>query len=770
MEGTSQKACAFLVVMERGTVLRTIDKTLDLLVPDQLKGSFVNDVVNDQISTAHPYGPIAIAEMAGSISLLHANPKIYYVPDDPGLGEFRTIFANKLCLLEERPSGKGWEHSDPFGNADDIVNTEKMLNEVFASTKNLVDQQTFLRVRLFDMLVNDWDRHEDQWVWAMKKMDKQRSYIPIARDRDQAFSKTDGIALYFLSRRWAFRPLESMDPTVKDVRGANFSARNLDQQFLNKLTKEDWKQSIHFIQENLTNSAIENAIQTMPAEVNKISGEYLTNRLIERRDNLSSYGIRYYSIMSKRVTINGSSENELFVVNLVDKNQVSVTGFRPGNDTFFHRTFYRQDTKEINIYGLDGDDQYLLKGSAKNRFIIRFLGGEGNNQYNAEEPKTHGKAARIYDSLHLNGFSRKTFRINRHWDSLYRYNRTSVKYDWSIPLIVPGYNPDDGFTIGLGLLYKNQIWGKTPFGWQQRLTVDYATGTSAVGFGYRGVFKQTLGKWDGDLDGFYKGPRYTFNYYGLGNETELNNQSRSFFRVKGNNFYLSPGISRTWNYSYFRFGLQYESVDILRAQNKFVTSPHSHIAPGTFSLKHFAGVNGEWNFFNAGNERYPTKGFRLSGAFSYLNNLRNTNSNLLRINGSATIYHTFFKRLTFSHRTGAATLFGDYEFYQANTLGSDQNLRGFWRARFAGRSSFYQNTELRYNVANLRGYYVRGKLGLFGFVDNGRVWIKNERSSEFHIGYGGGVFVMPYNLLALNIYYAKSNEASMVTVKAGFFF
>src|SRR6266487_207276 len=83
-------------------VLRTIDKSLDVLVPDGLKGTFINDLVNDQISTAHPYGTIAIAEMAGSISLLHTNPKIYYVPDDPALGEFRTVFANKLCLLEER--------------------------------------------------------------------------------------------------------------------------------------------------------------------------------------------------------------------------------------------------------------------------------------------------------------------------------------------------------------------------------------------------------------------------------------------------------------------------------------------------------------------------------------------------------------------------------------------------------------------------------------------------------------------------------------------
>src|SRR3954470_835225 len=44
----------------REYVLRTIDKSLDVLIPDEFKGTFVNDLVNDQISTAHPYGPLAI--------------------------------------------------------------------------------------------------------------------------------------------------------------------------------------------------------------------------------------------------------------------------------------------------------------------------------------------------------------------------------------------------------------------------------------------------------------------------------------------------------------------------------------------------------------------------------------------------------------------------------------------------------------------------------------------------------------------------------------
>ena len=100
----------------------------------------------------------------------------------------------------------------------------------------------------------------------------------------------------------------------------------------------------------------------------------------------------------------------------------------------------------------------------------------------------------------------------------------------------------------------------------------------------------------------------------------------------------------------------------------------------------------------------------------------------------------------------------------------EQTLRGFWKSRFTGDNSFYQNTELRLRVANLRGYYFRGMLGIFGFLDDGRVWLDGEQSSTLHVGYGGGIYYVPFNLISLNLFYAASKETSMVTLRAGFFF
>ena len=119
--------------------------------------------------------------------------------------------------------------------ADDVINSEKLLQKLQDDNDKKVDQKEYLKVRLFDMLINDWDRHEDQWVWTGHKKDGKMIYQSFARDRDQSFSKTDGVNLYFISRPWALRSIQNMNANIKDVIGTNIAAIALDRQFTNEL-------------------------------------------------------------------------------------------------------------------------------------------------------------------------------------------------------------------------------------------------------------------------------------------------------------------------------------------------------------------------------------------------------------------------------------------------------------------------------------------------------------------------------------------------------
>jgi len=356
-------------------VLRTVEKDLTPLVPENLRGTFLHKQANDQLSMAHPFGALIVARLAEKIHIFHMNPEIVFVPGTEALKEFRDTIGDRLCYFEERPTGKGWEHSEIAGNADEVKNTEDILEKFAKDTKYRMDEKELLKARLFDMIINDFDRHEDNWNWAKFEKDSITLYKAFAKDRDQALSKVDGLIMHFVAMPWALRPLENMTKKVKDVLGENFAARNLDRQFLNELSREDWQQTISSIQSSLTNEAIKEAVDVVPPEVNKYSGDFLKKRLIQRKDNLSQYGMKYYRKLNKYVTVTGSAKDEHFNIVFLE-DAMSVTGLNDKKDTFYHRIFHTGQTKEINIYGLESKDEFTISGNARNKFKVSVIGGE----------------------------------------------------------------------------------------------------------------------------------------------------------------------------------------------------------------------------------------------------------------------------------------------------------------------------------------------------------------------------------------------------------
>ncbi|MEP6951740.1 MAG: hypothetical protein ABI863_20780 [Ginsengibacter sp.] len=65
---------------------------------------------------------------------------------------------------------------------------------------------------------------------------------------------------------------------------------------------------------------------------------------------------------------------------------------------------------------------------------------------------------------------------------------------------------------------------------------------------------------------------------------------------------------------------------------------------------------------------------------------------------------------------------------------------------------------------------LRGGFGIYGFFEDGRVWVKEDNTDTFHTGYGGGIYLIPYSTLALNLFFATSKEVNVFTFRAGFLF
>ncbi|MEO5967890.1 MAG: hypothetical protein ABIP68_00840, partial [Ferruginibacter sp.] len=162
----------------REYVLRSIDKTFGKALPEIAQNTFIENIIDDQVTIGHPYAAITISPLAEAAGILHTNPLIYYIPKQSGLGEFSEDFGDKLYLFEQRPD-ENWETSKNFGNAENIIGSPKLFERYLEDADNRIDQPLYLRSRLFDMLIGDWGRHDDQWRWAEYKKDGSRTFKPI---------------------------------------------------------------------------------------------------------------------------------------------------------------------------------------------------------------------------------------------------------------------------------------------------------------------------------------------------------------------------------------------------------------------------------------------------------------------------------------------------------------------------------------------------------------------------------------------------------------
>ena len=80
-------------------------------------------------------------------------------------------------------------------------------------------------------------------------------------------------------------------------------------------------------------------------------------------------------------------------------------------------------------------------------------------------------------------------------------------------------------------------------------------------------------------------------------------------------------------------------------------------------------------------------------------------------------------------------MFGGFPFFRASTLGGKYNLRGHRSTRFTGRSSAFNNLDLRIGLFRFSTYAAVGEVGLLGFHDLGRVWTDGEESDVWHQAY-----------------------------------
>lgn len=765
-------------------IMRSVQKDPSKALPEVLRETFANDIVQDQISASHPYGALIIPPMAKAAGVYHTNPKLGYILEEADLN-FPGHSEGALILFEEFVN-KEWFNRTQEVEAVDVVDTDELWERLRKSNDNRINEQQLVKSRLFDMFLGDWDRHDGQWFWAERKIMGSSVFEPIPIDRDNAFFTNDGIIPRLASRKWGLRKFQHFGKDIRDIAGINFNAKDFDRWFLTELTLDDWLEIARKMERTLTNEVIENAVRQWPEPIFKLNGETVIRKLKARKEKITDFARRYYAILSEEVNVFGSNEAELFEITRNPDGETLVTIHALNEEAakeelLYRRLFLPEETKEIRLYGFGGDDKFEGTGTGQEGILVRIIGGKGQDIINdSSQVVKQGKLTKIYDTKSGSTIisESETENLTSDKPSINRFEKESFKYNYLGPLLTGGYNPDDGLFLGGGVLVKTYGFRKEPFASMHKIKGKHAALTSAFSFDYTGIFTRAVGSYDVVLDFSILAPNYKTNFFGLGNETEHANMSRGFYRFRIDQALIATSLNKNIStITSFQFGAGYKLYEPSQTPGRFVSTPEAGLEPTDFKTHNYLSFSSDFDINTIDNEITPHFGIKYNVGAALNIGLNDRSETFGRIGTEANLYYTFESlNTTLAARTGVKTNIGDFDFFQANTLGGQTllgdpgNLRGFLRDRFSGRSIFFQNTEFRTRLFGFQSYLFPASVGILGFFDNGRVWLNGEDSDDWHQGYGGGVWLSPFRRVVLTTTYSFSKEDKLFSVNMGFMF
>lgn len=753
---------------------RSVYKYAEPVLPELLRDTFVESIAQDQLSAQFPAGPLVADSLFTVVGVAHSRPTLWVLPDDPSLGRFRGEFAGMLGQLEERTVDDD-EALAAFAGAEEILGSEELLARVQADPATRVDSRAYLKARMLDLLVADWDRHPDQWRWA-SFADSSPGWRPIPQDRDQAFARFDGLIPSLGRRR--FPGVASFGREYGNVVDYYYHARFLDRRFLTELERSVWDSTSAGLASRLTDQVIDGAVRRLPEGIQAAAGDFLLDVLKSRRDGLQQASLKMYELQAREPYIEATDVAEVAEVSGTSGDVVEVSVRAAGIDAapYFHRLFHRGETSEIRLYLHGGDDRVVIRGGRDLPIKVRVIGGPGDDVFHFA---TRTGNVRLYDwrgSNRVTGEARGGINDKpypdapllpppgskpppRHWGG----------FTYGIGRI--GYSPDYFLILGYGQTWLDYGFRKDPYA--SKLNLDGWVATKGRGaLRFRADFRPENSSAYVPLD-IYLSSLEILHFYGVGNDTQLPpgvEGGGDFFDVRqtvlrgegGIGWSFAPladlvvvasgGYSNTSDDPDRLIGLvrPYGSGDFssLGAQLRFELNTSR---PGLFEP-----VDPKSHLWlHVGGGFYPAI---LDVVEPY---------GLVEL-ASGAGFPLGFRQSEFAVRLGGKKAWGTVPFYDLAYIGGEESLRGWPVQRFAGDGSLYGGGSLRLDLFDYRLIFP-SSFGVLGFMDLGRVWVDGESLGGFHTGYGGGIWIALRGTRSiLSIAYATSTEDHGLYLTMGF--
>ncbi|MEM7103628.1 MAG: metallophosphoesterase [Bacteroidota bacterium] len=762
-------------------VLRSVNKNVLGSIPEEFRDLKVIRFYTNFNASNHPYAALPIPTMAEAAGIYYANPKLVYLPHQKELGIYNQIIDEGLYFFEERPAGDRSE-LDNFGNSEEIIGYIDLLRKLRNGPKHRIDQSWVLKSRLFDIFIHDWDRHDDQWRWAVFKQDGYKLYRPIPRDRDASFYKFNGPIPKLISALF-MRKLKSMKGDLKDAPGQSTNAAFFDRHFLNEMDRSEWDSLARELQVNMTDEVIEKAFEAWQDTLFQQHGEEIIGFLKSRRDKFPEIAVRQYKFLAKRVDVIGTDEEEYYEIERLEDGFTRVRMYESNKDgdkkdLLYDRLFDPSETQEIRLQGLGGQDEFHLSGDADKGILIRIIGGFGKDRvYDNSSVSGMRKLTRVYDEsdgikLEEEGTETKA-KLNDDLETN-EWNREYFRYNTHFPLITFGFTEDDGFSFGAGIISTLHGFRKDPHSAKHSFSFSLAPQTGAFNVSYGGEFIHFLGKSDFLLDVQLSNPE-NFFFYGLSNMPDFEMNEDRFYQVRSQHYQLNPKLRRLFVNGRHKLsiGPSYAAQKIVDRADNITRDPAFGFTDNDFEFRHYLGAGFGYSLDATDGKTHTRSGIRFNSMADYRNELGISDDGFFTLSGDFTFYFTLnisSVEFTVATRVGTAYLGGDYQNYQTISIGGNNFIRGLRNDRFRGDFLYYHNTDLRISLFEWDNRLLPFEFGLLGGIDYGRIRQLNDQYTDLQKSYTVGIWFNPLEFLVITPFMSFSDEDRLFSLQMGFSF
>ncbi|MEP7177225.1 MAG: hypothetical protein ABI860_11815, partial [Gemmatimonadales bacterium] len=762
--GKQTRSLRFAGADGREYQFRSLDKDPSPLLPEPLRRTLARRIFQDQISAGHPAAPLVVSPLLTAAGVLHSEPRLVLMPDAATLGEFRSEFAGMLGTIEERQSDEG----PGFAGASKIIGTESLFERLEKHQDERIDARSYLAARLVDLVLGDWDRHQDQWRWARLDNGDTVPWIPIPRDRDQAFARFDGLLLGLA--RLSAPQLVEFSPTYPAIVGLTWNARVVDRRLLTGLERPVWDSVVAELQSELTDAVVDDAVQRLPAEFRARNAEWLSAALKQRRDRLPEAARRFYRLLAAEVEVYGSDEAESVEIAHPSDGALEVT-IHPAQggalDPLYHRRFTRDDTREVRVYLQGGDDAVVIRGEGSGAPLLRIIGGGGDDQV---IDSSRAGRSRFYDARGTNevsGLRRVPFDTRPYRDFKLSDSTPYPPRDWGgfwrfRPWVSSA--PDVGLFIGGGVVRYDFGFRKQPYRSKLAVRAGYATEARRFRGEFLGEFRRVNSQVRTSLFLRASGIE-VIRFFGFGNETPRVGDD-AFYRVPQEQFVATPAVTfplggRGWLTVGPTLKFTHTGLDA----GRFIAQLRP---PGTGSFGQVgATADAAWDTRNG---LAATRGARLGVGGSVYPAVWDVSGTFGELHAEAATYLTPSTSFgpTFALRAGGKKVWGDFPYFESAFVGGATTVRGLREQRYAGDAALYGSAEARLRLGRFH-MVLPGDYGLLGIADVGRVYLEGESSDTWHAGVGGGIwfaFLERANTVTVSV--VRGDQRTALYLRAGF--